>query len=177
MYIKSTLNPAGRSIMKEQLASYAAHNLWANQQIISCVNQLPSDKQQQELVSSFNSIHSTLLHMWNAESAWYQRIKLVERVVLPEDHFKGDTQELGQLLLQQSKLWAEWAAAASEAAVDHVFQYYNSKKEYFKQPVWQVMLHVFNHGTYHRGQLVTMLRQLGVEKIPSTDFIVFMRKK
>jgi uncharacterized damage-inducible protein DinB len=163
--------------MKEQITSYGAYNLWANQQIITAVNQLPAEKQQQEVISSFKTIHSTLLHMWNAESVWYQRMKLQERIVMPIDHFRGDTAELGQLLLQQSKLWSEWAAVASEAALDHVFQYYNSKKEYFKQPVWQVMMHVFNHGTYHRGQLVTMLRQLGMEKIPQTDFIIFTRKK
>jgi uncharacterized damage-inducible protein DinB len=61
--------------------------------------------------------------------------------------------------------------------LDHVFQYYNSKREYFKQPIFQMLLHVFNHGTYHRGQLVNMLRQLAVEKIPQTDFIVFSRTK
>jgi uncharacterized damage-inducible protein DinB len=40
-----------------------------------------------------------------------------------------------------------------------------------------MMLHVFNHGTYHRGQLVNMLRQLGIEKIPPTDFSVWSKKK
>jgi uncharacterized damage-inducible protein DinB len=40
----------------------------------------------------------------------------------------------------------------------------------YKQPIWQMLLHVFNHATYHRGQVVNMLRQLGVDKIPSTDF-------
>jgi uncharacterized damage-inducible protein DinB len=40
-----------------------------------------------------------------------------------------------------------------------------------------MLLHVFNHGTYHRGQLVTMLRQLGIENIPATDFIVWSREK
>lgn len=163
--------------MKEQIASLASYNFWANQRIISAVNQLPEEAKLKELASSFNSIHSTLLHIWNAESVWYQRVKLMERIVTPGDQFTGDTSELGRLLLQQSNLWSDWAAAANDLALDHVFQYYNSKKEYFKQPVWQVMMHVFNHGTYHRGQLVTMLRQLGVEKIPSTDFVVFMRKK
>jgi uncharacterized damage-inducible protein DinB len=40
-----------------------------------------------------------------------------------------------------------------------------------------MLLHLFNHGTYHRGQLVTMLRELGIEKIPPTDFIVWSRRK
>ena len=79
--------------------------------------------------------------------------------------------------MSQSILWKDWVGNASEMALEHVFQYYNSKKEMFKQPVWQMILHVLNHGTYHRGQLVNMLRQLGIEKIPQTDFVVWSRKK
>jgi len=51
------------------------------------------------------------------------------------------------------------------------------KGEHFKQPIYKMLLHVFNHGTYHRGQIVNMLRQLGIEKIPQTDFIVWSRKR
>ena len=64
---------------------------------------------------------------------------------------------------------------ATDAALDHVFQYQtkkdNSNSRYTND------LHVFNHGTYHRGQLINMLRQLGVEKLPQTDFIVWSRNK
>jgi uncharacterized damage-inducible protein DinB len=80
-------------------------------------------------------------------------------------------------LLQQDQQWLDWVNNASEAAIDHVFQYYNSKKESFKQPVFQVIMHVLNHSTYHRGQIVNMLRQLGIEKIPQTDMIVWARMK
>jgi uncharacterized damage-inducible protein DinB len=78
--------------------------------------------------------------------------------------------------LLQNKQWIEWISNAQEHMFQHEFIYLNSKKEQFKQPVYQVLVHIFNHGTYHRGQLVTMLRQLGVEKIPQTDYIVWTRK-
>ena len=115
--------------------------------------------------------------MWDAESAWWQRMKMQERVIVPSENFSGKMPDVSTGLMQQNRLWLDWVNNATEPALDHVFQYYNSKKEHFKQPVWQVMLHVFNHGTYHRGQLVTMLRQLGIEKIPATDFVVFTRIK
>ena len=86
-------------------------------------------------------------------------------------------QDLSNGLLSQSKQYEDWVNNASELSLEHVFQYQNSKRESFKQPVYQVLLHVFNHSTYHRGQLVTMLRNLGVEKIPQTDFIVWSRMK
>ncbi len=56
-----------------------------------------------------------------------------------------------------------------------ILTYRNLKGDQFSQPVYQVLHHIFNHSTYHRGQLVTMLRQVGLEKIPSTDFIAWAR--
>ena len=164
-------------VMKELLRQYASHNVWANQRLTELILSLPEEKQMQEVASSFNSLHLTLLHVWNSDSAWWQRIKLQERINLPIDTFKGYTKDVIRELIQQSKLWEEWISNASDLAINHVFQYQNSKKELFKQPVWQVLLHVFNHNTYHRGQLVSMLRQLGVEKIPQTDYIAWVRRK
>lgn len=115
--------------------------------------------------------------MWDAESIWWQRLKLQEKIDRPSDTFSGNMQTLSQQLQQQNKLWQEWVSGANEHALQHEFIYYNSRKERFKQPVYQMLLHLFNHGTYHRGQIVTMLRQLGIEKIPPTDFIVWSRKK
>lgn len=163
--------------MKELLQQLSAYNIWANQKILEAILALPEEKQKQELPSSFKNLYDTILHMWNAESIWWQRMKLQERIILPVENFKGSMQELAHELLQQDLQWQDWVNNATDAALDHVFQYQNSKKEQFKQPVYQMLLHVFNHGTYHRGQLINMLRQLGIEKLPQTDFIVWSRKK
>jgi uncharacterized damage-inducible protein DinB len=163
--------------MKEMLRQLAAYNCWANQKLLESILTLPAEKQTLELPSSFKTILSTILHIWNAESIWWQRMKLFERILPPAENFNGTMQDAANGLLQQDQLWLDWINNASEIALEHVMQYQNSKKEQFKQPVYQVLIHVFNHSTYHRGQLVNMLRQLGVEKIPQTDYIVWSRKK
>jgi uncharacterized damage-inducible protein DinB len=163
--------------MKEILVQLSAYNIWANQLLLDLINQQPEEKQKQELPSSFTSLYKTVLHMWNAESIWWQRMKLQERIFIPAENFSGDMKELCNQFLSQNRQWNEWALAANEHQLQHVFQYQNFKREQFKQPIYQMMLHVFNHGTYHRGQLVNMLRQLGVDKIPSTDFIEWSRRK
>ena len=163
--------------MKELLKQFAAYNIWANQKILDVILTLPEEKQKQELPSSFKSLYDTVLHMWNAENVWWQRMKLQERITLPFETFKGSMEELANESLQQNRQWQEWVNNATDAALDHVFQYQTFQKEQFKQPIYQMLLHVFNHGTYHRGQLINMLRQLGVEKLPQTDFIVWSRKK
>ena len=163
--------------MKTLLQQLAAFNTWANQKLAELFLTLPEELLQKEVASSFPSIHLTLLHMWNSENVWWQRLKLVENVNMPATYFKGDTKEIIQNLLQQNRLWEEWINSSSEMSLDHVFKYHNTKREPFKQPTYQMLMHVFNHGTYHRGQLVTMLRQLGQTKIPETDFVVWTRKQ
>lgn len=163
--------------MKILLTQFSAYHLWANQQLLDVIKTLPPQQQTQTIASSFASLTKTVLHLWDAESIWWQRMKLQERIVRPSESFEGSFEELAAALIAQSRQWNDWIVAAQKHMLDHEFIYYNSKKEKFKQPVYQVLMHLFNHGTYHRGQLVTMLRQLGVTDIPATDFIVWSRKK
>ena len=163
--------------MKQLLQQCAAYTAWANQKIFDCISNLPEEQVDKEIVSSFPSIRKTVIHMWDAEAAWWQRVRLAEKVEIPSEGFTGGFSELLARVSQQSQVWKDCVDNATEAQLQHVFAYRNNKKEEFKQPVYEVLLHVFNHGTYHRGQLVTMLRQLGADKIPQTDFVVFCRKK
>lgn len=163
--------------MKELLVQYSEYNVWANQLMLDAILTLPEEKHRQEIVSSFSSLYKTVLHMWDTEAVWWQRMKLQERISAPGDNFAGDMNELCSQYRQQNRMWYEWVSGAQEHMLRHVFQYQNSKREQFKQPLYQMVLHVFNHGTYHRGQLVTMMRQLGAEKIPQTDFIIWSRKR
>jgi uncharacterized damage-inducible protein DinB len=163
--------------MKELLQQLAAYNIWANALLMEILKKLPGELHQKEIPSSFNSLEKTVLHMWNAESIWWQRIKLQERIIGPMDNFNGKMEDAIEGLILQNKQWNEWINKAKEHHLQHVFQYQNFKREQFKQPIYQMLIHLFNHGTYHRGQIVNMLRQLGVEKIPQTDFIVWSRKK
>ena len=162
--------------MKLLLQQCAAYNTWANQRLTELISTLPEELQTKEIISSFPSLHLTLLHMWNSESVWWQRLKLQENIAMPANYFKGSKNEIIHHLLQQNRTWEEWISYSSEMSLEHVFKYHNTKREPFKQPTYQMLMHVFNHGTYHRGQMVTMLRQLGQTKIPETDFILWYRK-
>lgn len=163
--------------MKELLQQYAAYNCWAHQQLSKYILALTPEQAHQPVESSFKSIYLTVLHLWDAESIWWQRLKLKEQLTIPSEEFNGPVDVLYKNLLAQSTQWKEWIDNATEAALQHEFIYQNSKKEHFKQPVYQMLQHMLNHGTYHRGQLITLLRQVGVQQVPATDFIVFTRQK
>ena len=162
--------------MKQLLQQYAAYNIWANKKITETANQLSEEQINKVIVSSFPSVYKTVLHLMEVENVWWERLQLVENTTL-SGWFTGDFDELSKKLLRLSQQWHDWIQNTNDVNISHVFAYQNSKKEQFKQPVYEMLMHLFNHQTFHRGQLVTMFRQLGLDKIPPTDFIVFSRKK
>jgi uncharacterized damage-inducible protein DinB len=163
--------------MKELLQQYAAYNIWANKILFDRISKLPEEKITQEVASSFPSIYKTVVHMWLAEDIWWQRHKLVENITALSETFTGNFEEAITGLAKQSQLWAAWVDTANEYQLTHVFAFVRNKEQH-KMKVHDMLLHLFNHATYHRGQLVTLLRQLGeVDKIPSTDFSTWCRTK
>jgi uncharacterized damage-inducible protein DinB len=163
--------------MKELLLSYAGHNAWANDQLLGAIAALTPAQQQQELVSSFPTVQRTLLHLVDSNTIWWQRLQLQEKITRPSDSFEGDFAALAQILRKIDSQWLEYVQRSHEHVFTHEFIYRDNKGVQHKSPVWQVLQHLFNHGTFHRGQLVTMLRQLGLQKIPATDYIVYAREK
>ena len=162
--------------MKELLQQCAAYNIWATKLLTDRINKLNEEDITKEITSSFPSLYKTLQHMWLAEEVWWQRLKLTENIVLESAKFTGSFGEMAVILAKQSQQWKDWLDSASENQIAHVFAYIRNKEQ-VKMPVYQMLQHVFNHATYHRGQLVTMLNQLGADKIPSTDFSTFCRGK
>jgi uncharacterized damage-inducible protein DinB len=161
--------------MKAVLNEFMAYHLWANQQICAAVSTLDRSKWTSPLPGSFPSIHKTLLHIWDADSIWWQRCMQHEQVIIPSQNFMDDTPELIRRLLLQDEDWLRYASDLELTAPQQNFSYTNKKGEKFTQPLYQVLLHICNHGTYHRGQLVTMLRESGAAKIPQTDFVHWAR--
>jgi len=156
------------------LVQYASFNHWAHQKIFEAIHTLTEEQIHQEIISSFPGIFTTLLHLLDAESMWWQRLKLEEHVERPSASFTGSFEDLQKKILHQSAQYEQWVSNATEHQLQHVFAYI-SHKEQHKIQVCQMLLHLFNHNSYHRGQIVTMLRQLGVTKIPNTDFNGYLK--
>ena len=163
--------------MKQLLLTYTGYEIWANEQLLNLSVELSPEMQNQQLVSSFPSVYKTFLHMWDASSAWWQRLQMHDQVVIPSLSFQPGMKDIANGLLQQNRQWHSFVSDASEAMLSADLPYKNMRGEHFVQPVYEIIVHLSNHGTYHRGQLVTMLRQLGIERIPQTDYIVYTRQK
>ena len=147
---------------------------WANNEILKIVEALPKLVREEERNSSFGGIFGTLAHQYQADAAWLDRFHQVpvlsrDKYAVPEDF---------------TEFAAKWRAVldgllafASEQDGDawsNVLHYRLFSGKEADSPMWQMALHVVNHGSYHRGQVVTMLRQAGYQAI-STDLIFFYR--
>lgn len=160
--------------MKELLLRYARYNVWANKQFVTALQKIDNEQLDAIVTSSFSSVRKTVYHMWSAEDIWLQRLLLTEQPVWAESVFKGDFAEaLAKWQQASADLVAFIEKQYDDTAFEHVLQYYNLKKQSVKLPVYVALMQVLNHATYHRGQLVTMMRQLGVKKIPQTDFFLY----
>lgn len=163
--------------MKDILLSYAAYNVWANNRIAEVLKKLPVEKLDAPTGCSFGSIRNTVYHMWGAESLWYQRLHLVEHAIPPINGFEGTFEEACRRWQEQSIQLRDWVKVVTPIKLQHVVAYYNMRKQYGKLAVIEILMQVFNHATFHRGQLVMMLRQAGISKIPGTDYSEFISNK
>lgn len=158
--------------MKETLLGYAKYNLWANSRMTEVLAKLPDEKLDTEIVSSFPTIRKTVWHCVRAEDIWLQRLNLVENPVWMDDA-QRPMQQLCDMWLQSGKDFIAFTERQfDDNAFTHEFRFYRDKQP-FKMQVGHTLMHAFNHNTYHRGQLVTMLRQVGETKIPGTDMSLF----
>jgi uncharacterized damage-inducible protein DinB len=162
--------------LKEVVLNLAGYHYWANQRLAAVLKKLTDDQLDQEVVSSFPSIRQTVYHMWDAESVWKQRIELVEKTKKPAPQFQGTFESACDEWITVSRQLLEMAQQITPVKLSHTVAYYNSQKQYGKLTVIEILMHVFNHATYHRGQLVTLLRQVGVTKIPGTDYNEYVKK-
>ena len=159
------------------LQRYLAFNFWANELLLSVISkELKDDLLDKEIVSSFPSLRKTIYHLWDAEFIWLKRLKGESLNDWPSKNFNGTFSEAKEKILLNDKLFIDFVERLNDEKLSESFSYKNIEVKSFSNPRWESVHHCMNHSTYHRGQIVTMLRQLGITNIPSTDFISFCRK-
>ena len=161
--------------MKQILTQYAQYNLWANRLVIEAMLTLPTRSLNIEIESSFPTIKETALHMWSAEYIWLERLKQNPEPLWVQGIFIGLAKEMCNNWQRTSAELLTYIEGLDDTSLNAICAYSDRQGHTHTTPVWQVLHHVFNHCTYHRGQLITMLRQAGATAIPGTDFIGFVR--
>ncbi|HND87091.1 MAG TPA: DinB family protein [Saprospiraceae bacterium] len=157
------------------LLDYVSYNRWANALMADWLKDQPADLLHQEVASSFPSLHLTLLHLWSAEHIWLERLRGQPTTPFLAQVFQGSTKELIAGWQSTSQELEDYVRQLSAADLDFVqaFRLLNGNPDARSRA--HMIQHCLNHATYHRGQLVTMGRMLGLTAPPATDFIAYLR--
>ncbi len=153
-----------------------AYNRWANRRFLDAAAALGDEPLRRDLGSSFPSVAATLEHILSAEWIWLERWNGRSPTARPGHWNVGD---LGGL----RRAW-DAVEAAQTAFVEGLdgdglargVDYRSLRGDPFRAPLWQLLRHVVNHSSYHRGQLATLLRQLGATP-PNTDLVAYYRER
>lgn len=148
------------------------YTLWADRRVLAALGEVRDEDLVRPAGASFSSLLRTLAHILGAERVWLSRF--VGQAIDPFPA-EDDYPDRASLVAGFEELWPQlefFLAALTDAQLRSSFEWTNSRGETHRRQVWQAVLHVCNHSSYHRGQAVSLLRQLGYEP-PSTDLIYF----
>jgi uncharacterized damage-inducible protein DinB len=159
------------------IQKHLQYNAWADGKIAEILSNVDEKLLDKEVVSSFPSVRKTVFHIWDAEQLWLGRLKGETLKGWPSANFKGDTKALMEGYRSTSRELADLAGTKQPDYFAGVITYKNTKGIEFSNSIADILFHVVNHGSFHRGQLITMLRQLGVEKFPAQDLIAYVREQ
>jgi uncharacterized damage-inducible protein DinB len=146
------------------------YSAWASRKLVEAVRVVADADLEKPTGVSHASLLGTLLHIVWADWLWFTRV--VEPMEKP-----GGTREVLETVwpLLQDK-WIAWAERASDAQIDRLVEYRSILDgKTARTPAWQIVMHVVNHATLHRGQAVAMLRQMGIDP-PHTDLMFYYRE-
>ncbi len=161
---------------KSFLIEMGKYNKWANDIVFNWLLQITDEQWNKEIISSFNSIIKTTLHTAGAEKVWLERWQQKNDIVFLSNTFTGTKIELIDIWKNSSQHILDFIVRMEEADFNNSFSFTRLNGDSHTSLYWEAMVHVLNHSTYHRGQLVTMLRQVGFTDVSSTDMITYFRR-
>ena len=161
----------------ENIRSLLDYHYWARDRLLAAVEPLTDEQRTRDMGSSFRSVHDTLVHIFAAEWAWHSRWNGVSPTALSQ---AGEFPDLATLRARWTDLEQQVRAyvdAAGEDGLRRVYDYKSLAGAAGGALLWQMVQHVVNHASYHRGQVTTMLRQMGAAPAKSLDLIAFYRER
>jgi uncharacterized damage-inducible protein DinB len=160
-----------------ELQTLLEYHYWARDRVLDAAAALTAEQFTRDLGSSFKSVRDTLAHMYAAEWAWCSRWNgHSPAALLAADLFP----DVGTLREKWRELETNVHAVLDrmgQQGVDEVIAYTMLKGDARSSVFWQMVQHVVNHASYHRGQVTTMLRQLGAAPPQGMDLITFYRMR
>lgn len=175
------------SVLTDQYRGFARYNHDFNAALYQRLEALSTDQRRRDLGAYFGSIHGTLNHILVADWIWLLRFRsafsgmqvlhdaqwLVPPGALDQELY-CDFADLHAARRSTDELILRWAAQLDDKTLGQTMRYCNSKGQQRAHPLWVAAAHLFNHQTHHRGQITTLMSQMGCDP-GTTDFFAYVQ--
>ncbi len=157
--------------MEQKLIQILQYDYWANKKLLDHINSLPEEIFHKEMNSVFPTLAETFYHIFRGQRIWIKRcisdVAVDETITAFRDiaHAEQGMLELHHVLVK--------AVADYNNRLD-IIEYETSNGSKQKSRFQDIIYHLVNHGSYHRGNIASMIRECGYQGT-STDYIVYLR--
>ena len=161
-------------VSPETLRIHLNYSAWATAWLLESAEKLSPEELTRDFGTADRSVVGTLAHTFAADRVWIGRIQ-----GQPPAKFISDEDRDLRLLQREwpevYQRWIAWGLGLTDENVTQMATYQDLKGNAWTTPWWKIILHVVNHATLHRGQAMSLLRQLGVAP-PPTDIFFYYRE-
>ena len=161
-------------VSPETLRTHLDYTAWAASRLLDAAAQLSPEELNRDFGTADKSVVGTLAHVFAADRVWIGRIQGATSTKFMTDEDR-DLAVLNREWPVVLRSWQDWAASLTEENIAEVAAYHDLKGNAWNTPCWEIVLHVVNHGTHHRGQVSGFLRAMG-HKPPPLDLMAYYRE-
>lgn len=161
--------------MKSLLCAYARYHAWATDILLRAVASIPDADRRADAGLYFRSIHGTLNHLLLVDRLWRGRL-MRQPFALGGvgDELEVDFHALAEALRSETAAWELFVASQEDDALGRPFVYRKLSGVETRVMLAHVLLHLFNHGTHHRGQISAVVTRMG-QPVPEMDLVDLVR--
>lgn len=147
---------------------------WATQLLLDAATTLTPEELSRDFATADRSVLGTLIHIFRADRIWFARVsgEALENPKDPADESLAALRERWPVLLDR---WVDWVDHQSQQDLEKTCIYHDLRGKPWTTPYWQIVLHLVNHQTHHRGQVSGFIRSLG-HTPPSLDLARYYRQ-
>ncbi|MBI4888514.1 MAG: DinB family protein [Acidobacteria bacterium] len=160
-----------------ELRTLLDYHYWARDRLLAAVERLPAEQFTRDVGNSFPSIRDTLVHLYGADRIWCARWEGETPHSMPDPAGFPDVAAIGRAWTGHERRMRALLDRLGEDGVAKSIEYRTMDGTPQAQVFWQMLQHLVNHGSYHRGQVTTMMRQLGQAPPTAMDLIAFYRER
>ena len=161
----------------QDLRTLLDYHYWARDRMFEALEPLTTEQATRRLGGSFSSIHDTVAHLYAADAVWYARWQGESPAALLTGAAFPDLAAVRRVWAEHEPKMRAFVNALGEGGIGRSFEYKMFNGQPSASPFWQMLQHVVNHGSYHRGQVTAKLRQLGAQPAKPLDMIAFYRTR